>query len=215
MQASAKTKDKRLQRGEASRKQILAAAVASIAALGLGGMTLDRVAERAGISRALVVFHFKSKSRLLEEVLEYLGGRYAEGRAAVLEDKAAPALERLLRLVDYDIRFAYEHPRYVSAWHAFWGESKGNLLYQNLSFPRDKDYAGELEQLVAEIIDEGGYASAELQPISMALSAMLFGVWVESHLNPRPEDCERYLQALRLLLGKTFPAHKLPRALTR
>ena len=212
MQATAKPRDKRRERGAASRKQILNAAVATIAAFGLGSMTLDRVAERAGISRALVVFHFKSKSKLLEEVLEFLGRRFAEGWAEVRQDSRLSNFDRLLQLVDYDIRFAYENPKYVSAWHAFWGESKGNLLYQNLSFPRDEDYAGELEQLIAAIIDEGGYDPAELQPIQMALSAMLFGVWVESHLNPRAEDCELFLQSVRLFLAKSFPGHSLPQA---
>ena len=209
MQATEKSRDKRRERGEESRKAILQAAVASIAALGLGNMTLDRVAERAGISRALVVFHFKSKSKLLEAVLNFLGERYADGWNVAPEDDAATSLDRLLRLVDYDIRFAYDNPGYVSAWHAFWGEAKGNMLYHNISFPRDEEYADELEDLISEVIAEGDYPQADIEPITMALSAMLFGVWVESHLNPDPDDCERYRKAVRLFLARAFPRHTL------
>ena len=64
-----KTPDKRRLRGEQSRRLILQAVIDSIALEGLGRFTLDRVAERVGISRGLVVFHFKSKKNLIEEVL--------------------------------------------------------------------------------------------------------------------------------------------------
>lgn len=208
MQAKEKKIDKRRLRGEKSRQLILQAAISCIAALGLGNTTLDRVASRAGTSRALVVFHFKSKNGLLEEVLSYLGARYAEGWYAMPDASGDSNIEKIWRLVEYDIRFAYEHPEYVSAWHAFWGEARGNLLYQNISFSRDEAYADDLEHLIAAVIKEGGYDRKELKPISTALSAMLFGVWTESHLNPNPEDCRRYLKAMRLFLAKVFPDHQ-------
>ncbi len=170
-------------------------------------MTLDRVAEKAGISRALVVFHFKSKNRLLEEVLEYLGKAFAQGWDALATDRNASNLDKLMQLIDYDIDFAYQNPKYVSAWHAFWGESKGNLLYQSLSFPRDEEQAHDVENLIAAIIDEGGYDSKEAEPVTMALNAMLFGIWLESHLSLKPDDCEKYKRAIRNLLCKVFPRH--------
>jgi len=209
MQAKEKTMDKRRVRGEQSRQLILQAAISSVSALGLGKTTLDRIAERAGTSRALVMFHFKSKSGLLEEVLSYLGACYAEGWNAIPDESSLSNIERILRMVEYDIRFAYEHPEYVSAWHAFWGEAKGNLLYQKISSSRDEGYADDLERLVVAIIKEGGYDKKEQKPISMALRAMLFGVWVESHLSLNPEDCERYLKAVRLFLEKVFPDHPI------
>lgn len=168
-------------------------------------MTLDRVAERAGISRGLVVFHFKSKSKLLEEVLYYLGSQYEEGWNTVYHEPASSSLEKVLSLLDYDIRFAYDNPKFVSAWHAFWGEAKGNLLYNNIGFPRDVDYEDQLESLVQSAIEEQGSDPAEASPIIMGLTAMMFGVWVESHLNHDPDDCARYMQSVRFYLGKCFP----------
>ena len=78
MAAASKTIDKRRARGQESRSHILQSAISSIAEQGLGNLTLDRVAGRAGMSRGLVVFHFKSKSKLVEEVLNYLGKQYAD-----------------------------------------------------------------------------------------------------------------------------------------
>ena len=201
--------DKRKIRGEESRRQILQAAIATIAALGLSNMTLDRVAERVGISRALVVFHFKSKRKLLEEVLSFLGAQYSNGWNTAYNQAGSSNIEKLLQLVDFDIQFAYDNPQYISAWHAFWGEAKGNLLYHNFSFPRDQSYADELQQLIVRLIEEGQYDPDELDGINLLLGAMLFGTWVKSHLDHDPDDCERYRKSVRLLLSKCLPKHTI------
>ena len=196
-------------RGEESRKVILKSAIDSIAAMGLGSMTLDRVAERAGISRGLVVFHFKSKSKLLEEVLNYLGNQYERGWNSVYEKEASSAIDKILALIDFDIKFAYENPKFVSAWHAFWGEAKGNLLYHNISFPRDISREDQLEKLISNVIKDKGSDPAEAAQITMGLTAMMFGVWVESHLNPDSSDCDKYMQVVRYYLAKCFPDQKI------
>jgi AcrR family transcriptional regulator len=54
------------ERTEASKKQIVEAAIDVIAQRGLGKSTLQNIAERAGVSSALVVFHFKSKENLMK-----------------------------------------------------------------------------------------------------------------------------------------------------
>jgi len=210
MEAAHKPTDKRRIRGEESRKLILQAAISSIAALGLGSMTLDRVAERAGISRGLVVFHFKSKNNLIVEVLNFLGNQYSSGWDTVVKSNSGSSMLKILRLVDYDIRFACENPQYISAWHAFWGESKGNLLYHELVVPRDERYEKEMKQLLAQIIDEGGYDRRELPSITTGLFAMMFGIWVESHLNPGPDDYDKNTKATRLFLSKVFSGQPLP-----
>jgi AcrR family transcriptional regulator len=203
-----KTKiDKRKVRGEESRRQILQAAITSVAALGLSNMTLDRVAERAGISRGLVVFHFKSKSKLLEEVLSFLSAQYSDGWIAAYRQEGSTNIEKLLQLVDFDIQFAYDNPQYISAWHAFWGEDKGNQLYHSFSLPCDESYGSQLEQLIEKLIKEGQYDPSELEGINLSLGAMLFGIFTESHLDYDPDDCERYKKAVRLLISKFFPKH--------
>ena len=210
MRALPKAVDQRRLRGKESRQLILRSAIACIASAGLSYTTLDRVAERAGVSRALVVFHFKSKTGLLKEVLEFLGARYAEGREAIGDIDAASTMEKLLQLLDYDVRFASENPAFVSAWHAFWGEAKGNSLYRELGVPRDGRYARETSQLITILIEEGGYDENELVPLQTGLTAMLFGLWVEFHLNPDKDDYQNGTAAVRLFLSKAFPKHPLP-----
>ena len=210
MEEAKKTKDKRRLRGEKSRKHILQAAIDSIATQGLGKLTLDRVADRVGISRGLVVFHFKSKNKLIEEVLSYLGRQYSEGWHAIVAAEAEANTLKLVRLIDYDIRFACENPKYVSAWHAFWGDSKGNLLFQEQVVPRDEGYAADLALLLDKISDEGGYDKRDLSSITRGLFVMTFGVWIQLHLNPGPDDYVVNTKAIRLFLEKMFPHTEFP-----
>jgi len=214
MPALPKADDRRRLRGKESRQIILQAAISCIANRGLSNTTLDRVADGAGVSRALVVFHFKSKSGLLKDVLDFLGARYSEGWDKIRKLDGASTMEKLLQLLDYDVRFASENPEFLSAWHAFWGEAKGNLLYHELSVPRDQRYARDTNQLIATLIEEGSYDENELLPLQTGLTAMLFGLWVESHLNPGTDDYSKGMAAVRLFLSKTFPRHPLPPALT-
>ena len=199
------TLDKRRSRGIETRNQILTSAITCIATNGLSNTTLDRVAELANVSRALVVFHFKSKNQLFSAVLEYLGKAFSTGWDAVAYRQHASAMEKLVDLVEYDVRFAYQNPEYVSAWHAFWGEAKGNSLYAEQSAPRDARYAKVFQNLIAEQLESEGSSKEQVPYISHALFCMLFGIWVSSHLEPDPDGLEYSLATARTFLDNAFP----------
>lgn len=173
-------------------------------------MTLDHVAEKLGVSRGLVVFHFKSKENLIMEVLEYLGKKYSGGWNDILEEDISSSMEKLMRLVDYDIRFACDNPRYVSAWHAFWGESKGKKMFHELVVPRDEGYAADMRGLLENICTQEGYDDLDIATVTRGLVAMMFGAWVLLHLNPGSNDYERNMQVIRLYLARIFPDTELP-----
>jgi TetR/AcrR family transcriptional repressor of bet genes len=213
MDETIKTTDKRRLRGEESRRLILQAAVDVIAAEGLGRLTLDRVANRVGLSRGLVVFHFKSKNKLIEEVLQYLSLQYSKGWYEIVMQKDEDDVSKLLRLIDYDIRFACENSKYVSAWHAFWGDSRGNRLFHEMVVPRDEAYAGDLASLLERISEAGGYDKQDLPMISRTLVVIMFGVWIQTHLNPGPDDYHVYTEAAHFFLRKAFPDTPLPASL--
>lgn len=70
--AGGSPRDRRRERGEASVQRIIDAAIDLIADEGLSSLTMQGIAELAGSSNALVVFHFGNKENLLRAVLQYL-----------------------------------------------------------------------------------------------------------------------------------------------
>ena len=62
-----------------TRASILAAAATEFAALGFAGASVDAIAQRAGVNKAMIYYHFRSKDGLyveiLRDVFRGLGGR--------------------------------------------------------------------------------------------------------------------------------------------
>jgi AcrR family transcriptional regulator len=64
----------------ARRAQIVAVAIDAIAELGYGQASLARIAERAGISKGVIIYHFGGKDELIKELVAEL---VAKGRAYI------------------------------------------------------------------------------------------------------------------------------------
>ena len=205
MQTALPTTDRRRIRGEESRQAIIEGAIDCIASRGLRGTTLDTVAERAKVSRPLVVFHFKSKNRMLIDVLNYMGARFSAGWDAALADQSGSAADRLLRALEYDVRFVCDYPQYVSVWYAFWGEANGSTLYREVSFPRDRRYMRDLHGLLRLLVEEDGDDDVDLAALDKGLNAMLYGLWLDAHLNPSGDHYAVGMRALRTYLAGLFP----------
>ncbi len=79
-----------------SRSRILDAALREFSALGLAGARTDRIAERAGVNKALLYYYYGSKEKLYAAALELIATRIRDRSMAVLTSRAT-AGERLLR----------------------------------------------------------------------------------------------------------------------
>jgi len=81
-----------------SRQRILAAATAEFALRGFEGTTVDRIAARARLNKAMIYYHFHSKKDLYRTVLRDIFTTMGDGLAAIASSDAAPA-DKLDRFV--------------------------------------------------------------------------------------------------------------------
>ena len=87
-----------------TQSRILLATIASLAELGYAGTTMSGIAERIGVSRAALVYHFNSKNALMAAVIDTI---YDE-MGAMFRAAAHPALtpaERMLAVLDASFHF--------------------------------------------------------------------------------------------------------------
>lgn len=77
-----------------SRSRLLAAARAEFAARGFAGASVDRIAARARLNKAMIYYHFKDKDGLYRAVLREVFAAVGQ-RALPLRDAAASPVERL------------------------------------------------------------------------------------------------------------------------
>jgi len=205
MEVDLETFDGRHVRGRKSRRAIIAAAIECIARDGLASTTLGTVSAQAEVSRALINFHFKTKDKLLAEVLNFLGYEYSAGWDGILTDASMSAEEKLLKLIEYDVSFAVRYPHYLSVWFAFWGEGKGNTLYREISFPRDERYREDLKGVLFDVAREGGYSDIDVLALDKGIWAMFFGFWLDAHVNPRDTFRSEALRSIHAFVSKFFP----------
>src|SRR5579872_832015 len=80
------------------RDEILRSAVQVISQRGHADTRLSHVAERSGVSQALVVYYFGTRESLLAEALAYSDARFYERAAAELA-KTSTATRKLVHLL--------------------------------------------------------------------------------------------------------------------
>jgi AcrR family transcriptional regulator len=138
------------ERGRQARLKVLEAALAEIAERPVADIQVQRIAERAGMSPARVLYYFESRDRILAETFRWSERRLAERRANELGAIADPQ-ERLNRYIEL---YLPVDSRDVSwkLWLEAWLRSVTN---DEMGRTADKIDSGWMRDLVA-IIDDGG-----------------------------------------------------------
>jgi len=201
------TKSKRTENREKRRQQLIDATIRCISKHGLGGTKLSDVARTAGLSQGIVNLHFESKDNLLNATLRALADEYRRAFDQALERAGDGAAERLLALVEMDLKPSICDRRKLAVWFAFWGEVKAVPTYQKICQERDRHYAQVVTGLCREIIADGGYGHLEARTIAQGLSAMTDGLWLSCLMSPRDFDREQALDAAYGYMRAVFPDH--------
>ena len=93
---NATTNRSQVDRADNARSRILDAATQEFSANGLAGARTERIAEAAGVNKALLYYYFRSKDALYAAALETVASRVALTSMSVLSLDCSPG-ERLLR----------------------------------------------------------------------------------------------------------------------
>lgn len=185
----------------ATRERILDAARDLAVEAGFSGFTIEKVAERAGVSRMTVYYQFGAKQELLEALLDHLAarGRMDRLREAFEEPGALDALDR-----------------FIETFCGFWGSDRVGL--RRLRAWASVEAAGEdgalerdawrrqgLEKLVGRVREELGVpAEADVVEVVDVLHALTsFGTYDSLAGGGRsPSEVAALLQrAARRVLG--------------
>ena len=105
---------------EDRREQILEAAFDVAARRGLQGLTIRKVATKAGLSSGLVLFHFKSKERLLMALLDRLLETTTVLHLGPEIVRISSPLERLVELLRQEMNRLAQEPRRIRVFFEFW-----------------------------------------------------------------------------------------------
>jgi AcrR family transcriptional regulator len=88
------------ERTEASRRALIEATIEVLAGEGYRAATVARIQEASGLSRGLVGYHFGSKGKLMEAVVDSIRTQYREQTAAVQNRANMTGLQQVLEMFD-------------------------------------------------------------------------------------------------------------------
>lgn len=161
----------------ARRAQLVAVTIELVADEGYGGASLSRIAARAGISKAAVLYHFSTKDALVQAAYEHTLAALTDEVARAVE-AAAPA-DRPAAYVRSMIGHLREHPRHtrmlIEAMSHGVGEHQRSQRWQPLADllqlagvcppaearTRAIIIGGAIDGIVAESLQDPGYDTAQ------------------------------------------------------
>lgn len=150
LEDAAGSRDGRLVRGEEARRQILDAAAALLAEQGLAGVSVAAVGRRAGVSRALVHYHFETQAALLGAAIEVT---YRVARPTLTDDprRRLDTFAALAAKVEASLPIAPASQREWELWIELWA---GAVRDPELRVIAVGIYA-RLHEVLAEIVGRG------------------------------------------------------------
>jgi len=141
--------------------------------MGLATLTIGVVAERAGVSTALVHYHFDTKAKLLVASAERVAARRHERRARALDaGRGLRAVDALWEVVDSGVRDGTERAHVELMLYA----RSEPVVSAAMSQPRLAHRAAMTARLPVLLRELGASPSAGSDELAAALDAQLDGL---------------------------------------
>jgi AcrR family transcriptional regulator len=194
---------------EVRRRELIDATIKCISKKGLGSTTLADVASEAGLSQGIVNLHFQSKDNLLAETLRSIADEYHEQFMQTLEESPADPAQKLLALMEMDLKPSICDRRKLAVWFAFLGEVKAVPTYRKICAERNQKYDRIMLELATAVIHDGNYIDVNPRSVADVLSSLTDGMWLSCLMNPGTFDRRQAIDAVRHYLQAVFPDHHL------
>jgi AcrR family transcriptional regulator len=169
---------------DSRREQMLRAALEVIAERGYADTRIADVAERIGISPALVIYYFKTKDQLLTEAIRYLDNIwYADGQRRMSElPTAAARIEEIVAMsclpeADAEPRSSW------TLWLDFWTLAARNPEVAGLRQRDDERWRDMVSSLVTEGQQAGEFAAVDPDNFAVLLCSLLDGFAIQIALS--------------------------------
>ncbi len=174
------------------REQMLHAALEVISARGYADTRIADVAERAGVSPALVIYYFKTKDQLLTEAIRY----YEDTWYAVGQSRMAGLPSAAARLEEFVAMscLSEAEPEPASSWQLwldFWAQAARNAEVAGVRQKSDERWRDVIGALVLQGQEAGEFQPVDAASFAICLSALLDGLTVQIALEDPVVDSMR------------------------
>jgi TetR/AcrR family transcriptional regulator len=158
------------------KEKILETALVEFADKGYEGARVDRIAIEAGVNKALIYYHFKSKEELYVSTINYLFKKSAPTKLEI--PSSLTVKEKMLILIRHFTTFIHNNPIFVKIMDQ--AVNTGNSIFDNLY--EQNLYFQMVMALYFEGVDRGEIRSVE-EPVDYLVSLLGSCYFFYSHRN--------------------------------
>lgn len=174
--------------------ELLRTAVDVIVERGLASTRAGDVARAAGVSQALVFYHFASKDALLAQAFAYAAERDLAGLDAVASSDVSPA-EKVWQIIDL-----YAPAGRSKAWALWidgWSEALRNPSLETVSRRLDLRWKEALAEAISAGVADGSFSCADPVKAAWRITSLIDGLAVQLTVHPTLLDRSTALEWIR------------------
>lgn len=195
-----------------SRDRILDAACEVIAEVGIDEVRIARIARAAGVSTALVHYHFDTREALLGEALEHsfeLAGA-VRMREEGDDEEGGTAARRLADAIDSCLPWPGVLERDWVLWVELWLRAVRNPTLQPVAARLYERYRAWLEKPIAEGVESGEFERCDPGELADRAMALVDGYSVRALLGDPAMDLRAARRAIGAALAPQLGLERLP-----
>jgi AcrR family transcriptional regulator len=187
---------------EARRTQIINAAIATLDEIGFHHASLAQIAKRAGISPALIAYHFRDKQELMDQTLISLVEEAAEYVLRRVEQADTPT-RKLHAFIDASLAYQGAHPQRATALIEiiFHARTPDGVPYYKLEDDDDGALESTLRNILADGQRAGEFREFHVEIMASIIQSAIFEYAANRSLSAKV-DMETYAAELTRLVDR-------------
>ena len=189
---------------EERREQILQAASEVAVREGVGGLTIRKVAGVAGVSHALVLFHFGSKETLVRELLDWVVSGTAVLRISEDIARFPHARDRLHALLQQEMARLSHQPEHTRLFLEFWAlGAREEEIRTRISGELER-YRAAFRAIMEELLEteSSAFPGATADGLAAVAVSWIHGCAVQAMIDPSRFDTDEFLASVRGMIGR-------------
>lgn len=159
------------------RQELAAAAYEILQEEGIAGTTLAKVADRAGMSKGIVLHYFKGKDELLEVVMRHANALLRD-EVVVLMSKATTPRERVEAIIAGNFSPKFFKPEICNAWLSLCAEVPRNRNFARIQRAIHARMRSNLISGLRQLLPPDRVEAAVI-----GITAMIDGLWLRFGLS--------------------------------
>lgn len=169
---------------DARRSALLEATLDCLAEDGMGGASVRKIADRAGVSAGLIRHYYASKDEMVHEAYAYLMDNLTGAAAGSAHAASEGPAQALAHFIAANVRQPNLSARKVSLWATFIGRVRSSQRYADIHRESYREFLDLLEELIHPVLVQHGLPAdpAACHGYAIALNGLIDGLWLEGSL---------------------------------